>query len=84
MGEQLKNEVRELVARIIKLPVAKVAPQANLFTDLNVDSLVGMEIFAALDKKYGIVIPENRLHEITTLADIAELVAELLAGKGKS
>lgn len=81
-NDEIRKEVRALVAKIIKLPEAKVKFDADLFTDLNVDSLVGMEIFAALDKQYGIVIPENRLQGISTLADLAQLVEEMLEQKG--
>jgi acyl carrier protein len=75
-NEQLRSEIRNIVAKIIKLPVEKVDPAANLFTELNVDSLLGVEIFAALDKKYGVNIPEEKLRGITTLNDIIELVAK--------
>jgi len=76
--EQIRNEVRSLVARIVKLPEEKVRFESDLFADLNVDSLVGMEIFAALDKKFGIVIPENHLQAVRTLGDLAELVGGLV------
>jgi acyl carrier protein len=84
MNDRLNEEIRALVAKIIKLPVEKVDPQADLFTDLNVDSLVGMEIFAALDKQYGIIVPEDRLSGVSTLGDITKLVAQLLAEKNKN
>ncbi len=78
MNEQVRNEVRTLVAKIVKLPEEKVKFESDLFADLNVDSLVGMEIFAALDKKYGIVTPEHHLQSVKTLGDLADMVAELV------
>lgn len=77
MNEELLKEVRALVARVIKVPEDKIGPNANLFTDLGVDSLLGVEIFAALDKKYGIDVPEEKLRNVGTLGDIARLVGEL-------
>ena len=73
----LSDDIQKLVAKIIKLPVEKVDLNANLFTELGVDSLLGTEIFASLDKKYGIDIPENKLAGIKTLNDIVKLVEEL-------
>ena len=75
----IEKEVRELVARVLKQPVEKVTMDANLFTDLNVDSLLGIEIFAALDKKYKIDVPESKLHEVKTLKDIVKIVEDLTA-----
>lgn len=83
-NDEIRKEVRALVAKIIKLPEAKVKFDADLFSDLNVDSLVGMEIFAVLDKKYGIVIPSNLLPGISTLDDLSQVVAQLLEEKGKA
>jgi acyl carrier protein len=80
-NDELRNNIRKLVAKIVKLPEEKVNFDADLFNDLNVDSLVGLEIFAALDKQYGIDVPEDRLRQLNTLDDLAQLVAELLAGK---
>jgi len=77
MTEDLEREIKSLVARVIKVPEEKIDPQANLFRDLGVDSLLGIEIFAALDKKYGITVPEDKLRGINTLNDIIALVKEL-------
>ncbi len=75
--EQLVREIKTLVSKIIKLPEEKIEPGANLFTDFGVDSLLGVEIFAALDRKYGINVPEEKLRNINTLNDIVALVKEL-------
>lgn len=81
MNNDLEKEIRALVAKVIKIPEEKINLNANLFTDLGVDSLLGVEIFAVLDKKYGIEVPEDKLRNINTLNDIASLVRELLAKK---
>ena len=78
MNDQLTAEIRGLVAKVIKLPEEKVGLDADIFTDLGVDSLLGVEIFAALDKKYNLDIPESRLENISTVRNIVQLVEELL------
>jgi acyl carrier protein len=75
--EQLAKEVRTLVSKVIKRPEEQIDPNVNLFTELGVDSLLGVEIFAALDKKYGLDVPEEKLKNINTLNDIIALVKEL-------
>jgi len=71
------KEIKTLVSKVVKLPEDKIDPNANLFSDFGVDSLLGVEIFAALDKKYGIEVPEEKLRAINTLNDIVRLVKEL-------
>ena len=73
MGD-IEKDITSLVSKIIKIPPSKIDPDANIFYDLGVDSLLGVEIFAALDKKYHIDIPESRLKDIKTLNDIIGLV----------
>jgi acyl carrier protein len=75
--DELIREIKSMVARVIKVPEDKITPDANLFTDLGVDSLLGVEIFAALDKKYGVEIPEERLRTVATINDIVNLVKDL-------
>ena len=75
-NEALIKEVRSLVSKVIRVPEEKIKPDSNLFTDLGVDSLLGVEIFAALDKKYGIDVPESKLGNVQTLGDIIRIVEE--------
>lgn len=77
MAEDIEKEIRALVSKVIKVPEEKLSLRANLFTDLGVDSLLGVEIFAALDKKYQVDIPESRLKNVQTLGDIIDLVKEI-------
>ena len=78
-NEQLAKEIKALISKVIKIPEDKIDPDANLFTDLGVDSLLGVEIFAALDKKYRIDVPEEKLRNINTLNDVIALVEELFS-----
>ena len=71
----------EMVAKIIKLDPSKIDPNANIFVEYGVDSLLGVEILAGLDKKYGLDIPEQRIREIRTLNDVIRIAKELIEKK---
>lgn len=79
--DNLESEIKALVSKIIKVPEDKISPDADLFKDLGIDSLLGVEIFASLDKKYGVNIPEKRLDKVKTLTDIIAVVAEYRSKK---
>lgn len=70
-----------MVSRIIKRDETSIRPDANIFTEYGIDSLLGVEILAGLDKKYGIDVPEQKLREIKTLNDIIRIAKELIAKK---
>ena len=82
--DQIEKNIKSLVSRIIEVPEEKVDLNSNLYTDLNVDSLIGVEIFTSLDKEYGLDVPEDKLKDINTLNDIVALVKELLSKKEKA
>jgi len=75
---EIANEVILLISRIVKIPKEKIFLNSNLFADLGVDSLSGVEIFASLDKKYHLDIPENKLKDIQTVSDLVALVGSLI------
>lgn len=79
---ELEQEIKSMVARIIKRDESRLDPNANIFIEYGVDSLLGVEILAGLDKKYGIDIPEQRIREIKSINDVIKIAKELIAKKG--
>ena len=67
------QEVRNLIAEIIEMDPSEITPDAGLVEDLGMDSMMALEILAALEKKYKIKIPEEELPKITTLSRAIEL-----------
>ena len=75
--DKLDQEIKTLVARVIKLPEEKIDPRADLFNDLGVDSLLAVEILSALDKKYQLDIPEAEVRKIHNLEELTALVRRM-------
>jgi acyl carrier protein len=73
MSTDRVGEVVAIVAGIAELDVDRVSGEARL-EDLGLDSLDGLRIVAAVEKKYGIVIDEAEISSIRTLPDIIRLV----------
>jgi acyl carrier protein len=72
----LKAEVMEIISTIIEKPVDQIPLDAHLVQDVGADSMMALEILAALEKKYRIVIPEEKLQELTTVNKIIKIVEE--------
>jgi acyl carrier protein len=71
--KDLKRGVIEIVADIAELKIDEVAEDATL-EDLGVDSLGGLRIVAAVEKKYHLVVDEQEIMKIRTMPDIFSLV----------
>ena len=72
MSSNVENELRQMVAEIIEVPEEKLSLEADFFNDLNVDSLKAIEIVAAFEKKYRLIIPEK---DIPTIRNLGQIVA---------
>lgn len=69
--ENLKEELRALIAEIAEIDnVADDAP----FKDLGIDSMMGVEIVAAIERQYKVKIADAELEKISTLQNSFELV----------
>jgi acyl carrier protein len=77
MQNTIEEEVKKLVADITEVPVEKLAPDADFFKDLGIDSLKAIEIVAAFEKRYRIIIPEEDIPKIRNLMNVIEHVKKL-------
>lgn len=77
MGNNFEEEIRHLVSNITEVPIEKITPDADFFKDLSIDSLKAIEIVAAFEKKYRIIIPEQDIPKIRNLRKIVEYTASL-------
>jgi acyl carrier protein len=67
----LKEELRALIAEIAEIDTI---PDDAHFKDLGIDSMMGVEIVAAIERQYQIKIPDSELQEISTLNKSYDLV----------
>lgn len=79
----LENEIANIVAEIIEVEEEELWENRDkhLFEELGLDSLLGLEIIANIEKMYKIQIEEEQLKEITTLNKTIEIVKNAIAGK---
>ncbi|EFE66244.1 MULTISPECIES: acyl carrier protein [Streptomyces] len=72
-----KEELRSIVAQVLDVDTAEITDDVRFVDDLEVDSLLALEIVVVLEKKYGVKLPESELRQIVTL----QSAYDLLAGK---
>lgn len=73
---QLKDELRKLICEIAEIDDL---PEEATFKDLGIDSMMGVEIVAAIERQYKIKIEDSELALVTTLASSYELVVGKVA-----
>lgn len=78
MSTPLKEELRALIAEIAE---KDAIPDDTHFKDLGIDSMMGVEIVAAIERQYKIKIEDTELEEISTLTKSVALVQGKLDAK---
>ena len=71
----MKEELRALIAEIAE---KDEIPDDVSFKDLGIDSMMGVEIVAAIERKYQVKIDDAELMQVTTLNASMALVQKKL------
>ncbi len=79
--QNIEAEIREIIATIVEKDPGEITPEAKFYEDLGLDSMMALEILAAVEKKYKIAIPEEKLAQLTTLNQTVAVAKEYLAKK---
>jgi acyl carrier protein len=78
MMNPMKEELRALIAEIAE---KDEIPDDVSFKDLGIDSMMGVEIVAAIERKYQVKIEDAELEQVTTLNASMALVEAKLQGR---
>ncbi len=77
--ETITLAVLDVVGAVLRVKPANLRPDQPL-TDLGLDSLMAVEIETSLESAVGVALPPASLMRARTIAQIAALIAEYLAG----
>jgi len=77
-NESLKTQLRQLVAEIAE---KDEIPDGATFKELGIDSMMGVEIVAAIERQYHIKIEDDELAGFKDLDAAYELVVRKLEAK---
>ena len=72
--EEALNKVSEYLMTQFEIPSGKINPDANLFKDLEMDSIDALDWFAAMQSEIGLPIIEKELKMIRTVQDVVDYV----------
>ncbi|MBT3353484.1 MAG: acyl carrier protein [Candidatus Scalindua sp.] len=81
--ENLEKDITAIVAEVTELEESEIWEKrdADFFKDLEIDSLLALEILALIEKKFKVQIPEEKLVDITSLNATIEMTRSTLEGK---
>ena len=75
--DNTEQNVMAIVAAITKAPRHTIGIDTDLRADLNVDSLQGLQIVAALEKRFDVELPDEDLDSYTSVRSIVTVLDRL-------
>lgn len=81
--DTIQKEVTAIVAEVTELEVDEIWEKrdADFFKDLEIDSLLALEILALVEKKFKIEVPEEKLVDITSLSATIKMTESIVNEK---
>jgi acyl carrier protein len=80
-ADQIRAEVKRLVANVTEREPEEISDSAHFMDELGVDSLMAMEVMIAVDKKFKIDIPEEEFNKATNVNESVAMVEKWLAAR---
>lgn len=71
------EKIQTMLAEALNLPLEKVTADAKIVDDLGADSLDVVELLSQLEDEYGIIIPDEEVEKLVTVADVAAQLEKL-------
>lgn len=78
---EIERDLRALVAKVAKSGAADIGLDDDLMDRLGLDSLAGLRLLAAVEKRFAVRLPDERLAEFRTLRKILEFLDGPRGGK---
>jgi len=77
--QNMENEIRTIISEVTEIEPEKITLEAAFIEALGMDSMMALEILAAIEKKYKVRIPEERLMKLNNLQEAINMTKEFLA-----
>lgn len=67
----------EILQRDFELEPARLRPEARLVEDLELDSLDGVDLIVALERRLGLRLPDRAVEQAATLGEVVVLLDQI-------
>ena len=76
MSGPTEAALKELLTEIARRDASGLAPDDDIIREFGIDSLAALRVLAAVEKKYGVRFPDERLGEFRTIRILTDFLAD--------
>lgn len=77
--EEIEQMVKKVLVEDFELEEAKLVPEVNLFTELDLDSIDAVDLVVRLQQETGKKVDPAAFRQIRTLEDVINAIEKLLS-----
>ena len=81
--EEILEELKEVLLRVIDVEPEDLTLDAHFFKDLGVDSIKAIEITVAIERHFKVAIREESIAQIATLGQVLDILMAALEEKSE-
>lgn len=78
--QEIESTIKRILAEDFEIDAAKLTPEANLFTELDLDSIDAVDLVVRLQQETGKKVNPEDFKQIRTLKDVVAAVSKLVNG----
>ena len=75
------EKVKDILVNDMQLPEKDVKPEAELISDLGINSLELADLVLMCEEKFGVQIDDDEIHRFVTVGDIVNYLNEEIGDK---
>jgi acyl carrier protein len=76
--EEIYAHVRDTLVDLFEIDAARITPEANLYTDLDIDSIDAVDLVLKLKEYTGQKLVPQQFKHVRTVGDVVEAVQSIL------
>jgi acyl carrier protein len=77
--EEILAYLRQILVELFELKPEQIVPEANLYTDLDIDSIDAVDLILRLKELTGRKIQPQTFKNVRTVGDVVDAIEALLA-----
>ena len=76
---EIEQKIKDILVSDFEVDAAKLMPDVNLFTDLDLDSIDAVDLVVRLQQEVKKKVNPEEFRKIRTLSDVVDAVEKLVA-----
>lgn len=72
--EEIYQAVRETLIGKFEIPAQEINPEADLFNELDLDSIDALDWFTSMEKEMGLPVIAEEIREIRKVQDVVDYI----------